>query len=85
MPLTGLAQPWMFPNGAADKLAVNGQVFKRNHYGTWVSYMASVRAKPLSSYQFSSLGEWFVNRWQVTTCGRLNERYNHWYGLCRVN
>lgn len=44
MPLTGLAQPWMFPNGAADKLAVNGRVFQRNHYGTWVSYLASARA-----------------------------------------
>jgi hypothetical protein len=58
--LTALSQPWMFTDGASDKLGVNGRVFHRDHYGTWVSYLAGARANALSSYQFSSPGEWFA-------------------------
>jgi hypothetical protein len=55
-----LSQPWMFSDGASDKLGINGRVYQRDHYGTWVSYLASARANALSSYQFSSPGEWFA-------------------------
>jgi hypothetical protein len=58
--ITALSQPWMFTDGASDKLAINGRVFHRDHYGTWVSYLADARANALSSYQFSSPGEWFA-------------------------
>lgn len=55
-----LAQPWMTPNGASDKLDVGGRVYQVDHYGKWVSYLAEARANALSSYQFSSPGEWFA-------------------------
>jgi hypothetical protein len=55
-----LGQPWMLADGAKDKLAVNGRVYQRDTYNNWVSYLASARANAVSSYQFSTPGEWFA-------------------------
>jgi hypothetical protein len=55
-----LGQPWMLADGAKDKLTVNGRVYQRDTYGTWVSYLASARNNAVSAYQFSTPSEWFA-------------------------
>jgi hypothetical protein len=54
------AHPWTFSDGGGDLVKVGDRMYHRDHYGTWVSYLAAERATALSNYQFSSPGEWFA-------------------------
>ena len=54
------AHPWTFSDGGGDLVKVGERMYHRDHYGTWVSYLAAERATALSNYQFSSPGEWFA-------------------------
>lgn len=55
-----LSHPWTFSDGGGEDLTYDGRIYHRDHYGTWVSYLAAARANALSNYQFSSPGEWFA-------------------------
>ncbi|MFC5720975.1 hypothetical protein ACFP1Z_12435 [Streptomyces gamaensis] len=54
------AQPWMLPDGGADRLTRDGRVYQVSHYGEWCSYLASAREHVVSPYQFSCAEEWFA-------------------------
>ena len=54
------AAPWQFGDGLASKITVNGRIYQRDHYDSWVSYEAAARNNVLSPYQFASPGEWFA-------------------------
>jgi len=52
--------PWSFADGGGDRIKQGDRMYHVDHYGTWVSYLATARSAALSNYQFSSPGEWFA-------------------------
>ena len=54
------AHPWTTPDGQQSELAVDGRVYQKDHYDTWVSYLAEARQNAVSNYQFSTATEWFA-------------------------
>lgn len=79
------AVPWTTADGQASILAVEGRVYQLDHYGTWVSYLAGARANAVSSYQFSTPGEWFAEAYAAfydpakKSAGALNDATRSWF------
>lgn len=79
------AVPWTTADGQTAALQVNGRVYQLDHYGTWVSYLAGARANAVSSYQFSTPGEWFAEAYaafydpEKKTAGALNDATRNWF------
>jgi hypothetical protein len=54
-----------------DKVTIEGRVYQEAYKGTWVSYLASARAKGMTGYQFRAPGEWFAELYACFHMGKL--------------
>jgi hypothetical protein len=52
--------PWQLGDGSIQQITVDGRVYQRDHYKSYVSYEYAARINAVSNYQFSSPGEWFA-------------------------
>jgi hypothetical protein len=83
----GMAHPWTFSDGGGDLVKHGDRMYHRDHYGTWVSYLADARANALSNYHFSSPGEWFAETYaavydprpQSAARDRLTDPVRSWF------
>ncbi|MEM7530832.1 MAG: hypothetical protein AAF639_01545 [Chloroflexota bacterium] len=79
------AHPFTLADGGP--VVLNGRVYQRDQYGSWVSYLKSARQSSfLSRYQFSSPGEWFAEAYAAyyspyddTGYRQLNEETKRWF------
>lgn len=82
-----MAHPWTFSDGGGDLIKLGDRMYHRDHYDTWVSYLASARDNALSNYQFSSPGEWFAEAYAAVYDGskksaarnRLDPAVRSWF------